>query len=67
MKWFYYLTAEADVVRIKATRKPSIKSIPKSGTWIIFEHGDKGWHIGCFPEATWGTVKDFEYLGQRKI
>ncbi len=54
-KWFYYGT-DTDMIRIKAKRKPSANTRPRSGTWVLQEKVNDKWVMPCFPEITWGTL-----------
>ena len=67
MKHYYYVTERDNVIMIAAKKKPSIKSMPRSGTWVVKEFHDGGWHIPCFPEIVWGTVKKLRYIGSLEI
>lgn len=63
---------------VSAKRKPSIHTIPRSGTWIIREWHERqenrpdgriyegGWDIPCFPEITWGRLKELQFIGEIK-
>jgi hypothetical protein len=70
MYYFYYLTPDEHVVRIRASRKPSKRNAPSRGTWILQEQiihpisFDKKWTIGCAPEITWFTLSGFTYIGR---
>lgn len=68
--WHYYLSINGSitrVVRIKSKRRPSVKSIPKSGTWHPVQELVAGsWQMASYPEITWGAVKKLTYLGKPK-
>jgi len=59
---------------VSAKRKPSVHTIPRSGAWIIKEwhetlnttkyEGD--WNLPCFPEITWGRLKELTFIGELK-
>lgn len=67
MRMHYYLSEGAHVIRIRAAKKPSVKNIPKRGTWIVNEYNGIEWRLPCFPEITWGTIKTLQYIGSLKI
>lgn len=62
MKYYHY-AADNTVIRVKASRRPSEKTKPKSGTWIVHERNNCNWEMPCFPEITWGILKTLEYIG----
>jgi len=64
---YYYLTDQAEVVRICGTRRPSIRAVPKSGTWVLFEYHEKRWVIGSFPEITLRQVEKLTFIGKVKL
>lgn len=61
---FYYLTGEQYVIRITASRRPSEKTKPKSGTWKVKEFDGNHWGFPIFPEITWKTLSDLTYIGR---
>lgn len=66
MKNYYFLATDGEIIRITSNRKPSEKSVPKRGTWVVSEfHRDyKGkWAIPAFPEITWPRLKQMTYIG----
>ena len=66
MKSYYFLDTDGEIIRIKHKRKPTEKSIPKRGTWIVYEfqRDYKGkWCMACFPEITWPRLKQMKYIG----
>lgn len=72
MKWFFYLTNENPenpntLIKIKASRRPSDATKPRSGTWVVREFDGKNWLMPCFPEIIWATLKRFTYLGSGPI
>lgn len=69
MKWFYYLDELECPIRIKAPQKPRLNRMPRSGTLIVHEFNSesKQWSIGCFPEVTWGVLKDLRYIGKTEV
>lgn len=70
MKHYYFLDTDGHVIRIQANRRPSEKSIPKRGTWVVYEyHPDyKGcWCMAPFPEITWPRLKQMTYIGSTMI
>ena len=69
-KYFYYLKTEdglSTIVRIKTKRKPSASTRPVSGLWAINELRDGKFVMPCYPEVTWGTLADLEFIGKQKI
>ena len=65
MNKYFYLTKNKNIpIYVTAKRKPSIYTMPKSGTWVVREWYDGGWHMPCFPEITWGMLKNFQYIGK---
>jgi hypothetical protein len=63
-KFFIYVDEYNTIIRIKAKIKPSYESMPRSGTWVIYELIKGEWLMPCFPEIVWETLKRFKYLGQ---
>lgn len=60
-------------VLISAKRKPSEKNIPRSGAWVVREWYSRsteidcyGRDIPCFPEITWGRLKELTFVGELK-
>lgn len=66
MRYFHYSDL-IGVIRIKASRRPSESTKPRSGTWIVRELNKGEWEVPSFPEITWGILKDFEYLGSTPL
>lgn len=69
MKWkhFLYIFEEKTLVRISARKKPSIESLPRSGTWVLYEWKEGKFQMPCFPEVTWPVIdKKMVYIGQLK-
>ena len=64
MNEYYYIDKETRCpLMIYAKKKPSLRTEPKSGAWVIREYHD-GWHIPCFPEITWYVInKKLLYVG----
>jgi len=70
MKHHYFIDTDGEIIRIQSTRKPTEKTIPKRGTWVVYEfHRDyKGkWCMAPFPEITWPRLKQMKYIGGIKI
>ncbi len=61
MRRYIYL-CESGVISILAKRKPSLKSEPRSGTWVVREWKDGEWEMPCFPEITWRLLSRCQYL-----
>lgn len=53
-------------IRIKAKRKPSLITMPKSGTWVVNEWNGERWTMPCFPEIIWETLNKLNYIGYLK-
>lgn len=68
MKNYHYLTNKKGMlIRIRAKRRPSVYTMPKSCTWVVYEYIKGEWVMPCFPEIVWETLKKFEYLGSSEI
>lgn len=68
MKAYHYFMPESkSLLRIQHNRRPSLSTIPRSGTWLISEFNTElnRWEMGCFPEITWGTLKNLMYCGEQ--
>jgi len=64
---FLYLHGEKSVpIIVHARSRPSEKSIPLRGTWVVKEFSADGWFMPCFPEITWGTLKNQKFIGEWK-
>jgi hypothetical protein len=37
--------------------------MPKRGTLVVRELVNGKWEMPCFPEITWGVLKDLQFLG----
>lgn len=83
MSMFLYLEPKTFApLMIKAKVRPSEKTIPERGTWVVQEwtkcyscdYDKEGtyirkcanWNIPCFPEITWGTLKKLIFIGKVK-
>lgn len=65
MRFYFYLNGK-NFIRVMAENKPSVKTQPRSGTWIIREFiSGKGFALPTFPEIVFNTLKKFEYLGSK--
>jgi hypothetical protein len=65
---YRYLDPEnMGVIQIKASRRPSVETRPRMGTWIVNEWTNEGWKMPPFPEVTWGTLSKLVYLGSEKL
>lgn len=69
---FYYRVPDsANFIRIVGKRKPSLSTRPRSGTWVVRElenrDGVFGFTMPCFPEITWGRLKELIYIGKEPI
>lgn len=70
MKFYYFLDTDHSIIRIKYKRKPSEKSIPRSGAWIVYEYHPEykdRWCMAPFPEITWGILKRMQYIGSLEV
>lgn len=68
MKYYHYLEQAGDVVvRVMASRKPSAKTMPRSGSWVVNERIGSMWRMPAFPEAGWHTLSQLEYLGCTEV
>lgn len=63
---FLYATKDnLSPVMVRARIKPSVRNIPKCGTWIISEYGAGRW---CATgEVTWGRLSQLHYIGKVKM
>ena len=65
--WFYYNSspygAKEGLFRIRAKHRPSIKNVPRSGTFRIQCYAEDKWQMPCFPEITWGAINKSDFLG----
>ena len=68
MRKFIYLTKDTHTpIMIYGKVKPSIKSQPKSGTWILQEYCNSSWNYPCFPEITIERInKLLTFVGEYK-
>jgi hypothetical protein len=69
LKNYHYIFVDTGVIlRITEKRKPSLNTKPRSGTWIVkvFEKDSNGFVMPCFPEITWGVLKNATFLGCTK-
>jgi len=64
-KYFYIVPRTGAPIFVYAKRRPSQFTIPKRDTWVVreWERGI-GWGLPCFPEVTWGILKNFHYIGK---
>jgi hypothetical protein len=62
-KYYHYLALDGVVIRVKEKRRPSEKTIPINGTWVLREYAGGTWTMPCFPEVTFGMLKSLNYLG----
>jgi hypothetical protein len=77
-KYIYLVPGTLTPLMITAKSRPSEKSIPKCGSWIVREwyrnnngiaettKEESKWDIPCFPEITWGMVKTLIFVGKVK-
>jgi len=66
MKKYLYLESGIHPIMIFAKHKPSIKNVPRSGTWVVKEYINREWLMPCFPEIILETVKSLQYIGEVK-
>ena len=67
MQYKYFLYSKGKILlRVQAKKMPSIKTMPKSGTWVVYELHNNEWLMPCFPEIVWETLRNFTYLGELK-
>jgi hypothetical protein len=50
-------------IRIKTKQKPSLITMPRSGTWIVNEWNGEEWVMPCFPEIVLETLNKFKFIG----
>lgn len=63
-RWYFYLERRARApVMVRATRRPSDKTVPRSGTWVLYEWDGKQWALAAFPEITWPILKTLVFVG----
>ena len=65
-KYLYLHGAKQHPIFVHADSRPSAKSVPKRGTWIVKEFNGKEWQMPAFPEIMWGTLKHQKYVGEIK-
>jgi hypothetical protein len=63
-KSFLYQSSKKELLLVYAKEKPSIETMPKSGTWVVREYHYGGWIMPCFPEIVWETLRKFKYIGE---
>lgn len=64
----YYYTDNKNVIKLNAKRKPSYKTMPIGGTWVIREFTNKhGWEMPCFAEVTIERLNKMQYIGSVPI
>ena len=64
-KYFYVTNITEEPIFVYAKQRPSKFTIPKSDTWVVREwEKGIGWGLPCFPEITWGRLKNFHYIGK---
>ena len=67
MKRYLYLEPKIEApIIILAKRKPSLSTVPKSGTWLVKEWYRSQWVMPCSPEITWYTLQTLKFIGQVK-
>ena len=64
---FFYSLRETTIpcIRITSKKKPSAKTIPLRGTWVVREFDGIIWVMPCFPEITWGRLSRMHYVGKQ--
>lgn len=67
MREYFYHDEKLILIKIKAHNRPSAETVSRRGTWVLREAWEGRWEMPCFPEVTWGTLKNLTYLGSRKI
>ncbi len=69
MRQFLYLEQKTHApVIVFAKKKPSEKTIPRNGAWVLTEWTGKKWSLPCFAQITWGTLKkQLTFIGEVKI
>lgn len=62
--WFYFADTEGGepIIRIKNKRKPSVTTIPWGGCWGLQEMYEGKWQMPCFPQITWGRLKQMHFI-----
>jgi hypothetical protein len=71
MREFLYIDNRTRApIKVFAKKRPSIKSMPRSGTWVVNEWnphccGGK-WQIPCFPEILWERLNSMIFVGEIK-
>jgi hypothetical protein len=65
--YFYYLTEDQGIIRIKAKRKPSKSTRKVSGVWGLKEFDGKNWVMPCFPQITLGVLNKQTYIGKTVV
>ena len=71
MKYYWFVFCDYRIsqsIRIKSKRKPSAKTIPRSGTWVLQVYninrktGECKWVMPCIPEITWGRLSHMKFI-----
>lgn len=67
MKYKKYLYSKGKILLlVNAIKKPSNKTAPRSGTWVVNEWNGKEFLMPCFPEIMLETLNKFSYIGELK-
>lgn len=68
MRAHHYLDPiDGSVIRVKANRRPSTKTRPRDGTWIVREFHKGIWTTPSFPEVTLAVLSKLNYLGSVQL
>lgn len=65
-KFIYIVPKTQKLILIKAKFRPSIKNVPCSGTWVVWEWYKDDWGLPCFPEIIWERLKRMIFIGELK-
>ena len=60
---YFYITNKGNVISVSAKAKPSWKTMPRSGAWVVREHTKMGYEMPAFPEIVFETIKSLIYIG----
>lgn len=61
---YYYFLDDKNFIRIKAKKKPSQKTAPRNGCWVLREWSNGfGFILPLIAQITWGRLSRMKYIG----